>query len=91
MASIENTPPLKPYDQVLRAELPDSHEYPVDDSLDFLELLHKRWVTVLRLMNTADFNRQLNHPQSGRLSLKTCLGAYAWHGKHHWTQIKKPD
>jgi hypothetical protein len=87
LALTENLPTIKPYDQEKWAQLPDYHQLSVKDSLDFLELLHKRWVVLLHSMNETDFNRQLNHPESGILSLKTYLGAYAWHCRHHLAHI----
>ena len=87
LALTENLPTIKPYDQEKWAELADYDQLPVKDSLDFLELLHKRWVVLLHSMNETDFNRQLNHPESGILSLKTYLGAYAWHCRHHLAHI----
>jgi hypothetical protein len=38
-------------------------------------------------MKKNEFDRKLNHPESGILALKVYLGAYAWHGKHHLAHI----
>jgi hypothetical protein len=87
LALTEDLPTIKPYDQEKWAELADYDRLPVNDSLEFLELLHKRWVVLLHSMSTSDFERELNHPESGVLSLKTYLGAYAWHCRHHLAHI----
>jgi hypothetical protein len=87
LALTENLPTIKPYDQTRWAELQDSEKFPVEDSLRFLELLHQRWIILLKSMRREEFDLQLNHPESGVLSLKIYLGAYAWHGNHHLSHI----
>jgi len=86
-ALTEETPTIKPYFEERWAELPDYKFLQVELSLDFLELLHKRWVTLLRALNRNDFSREFIHPESGRTDLASYLGLYAWHGKHHLTHI----
>ena len=83
----EDKPTIKPYDEAKWAALEEYSHLLIEDSLDFLEILHKRWVTLLKLMGESDFNRELIHPESGILTLKTYLGAYAWHCEHHLAHI----
>ena len=84
LALTENEPTIKPYDEAAWAELPDSRKVPIDVSLDLLESLHMRWVTLLRSMDPADFRRTLKHPERDRvLTLGQLLALYAWHGRHH--------
>src|SRR6476661_10257027 len=52
LALTENEPTIKPYDEARWAELPDSQRVPVDVSLDLLDALHIRWVTLLRAMDS---------------------------------------
>jgi len=87
LALTEDRPTIKPYSEQTWAELADYSELSVKDSLDFLDLLHKRWVILLKSMQESDFERELDHPESGILSLKIYLGAYAWHGNHHLAHI----
>lgn len=87
LALTEETPTIKPYDQTRWAELKDSEQFPVKDSLVFIDLLHRRWCIVLKSMGLADFEKKIVHPESGTHALKTYLGLYAWHGKHHLAQI----
>ena len=87
LALTEDRPTIKPYDQARWAELPDYQQFPVTDSLNFLELMHHRWVSLLKSMHPQDFERLLNHPESGVHSLKRYLGLYAWHGNHHLAHI----
>jgi uncharacterized damage-inducible protein DinB len=88
LALTEDEPTIKPYDEAAWAELPDSQKTPIDVSLDLLDALHVRWVTLLRSMDVADFNRGLRHPEHGRvLTLGQMLALYAWHGRHHVAHI----
>jgi uncharacterized damage-inducible protein DinB len=88
LALTEDEPTIKPYDEAAWAELPDSQTVPIEVSLDLLDAIHVRWVTVLRSMDTSDFRRGLRHPEHGRvLTLGQMLGLYAWHGRHHVAHI----
>jgi len=87
LALTEQEPTIKPYEQQLWAELPDSKTAPIDMSLDLLESLHRRWVLMLRAMTPADFARTLRHPELGVVRLDRYLASYAWHGRHHVAHI----
>lgn len=87
LALTEDVPTIKPYDEARWAELPDSSDTPIDTSLTMLGALHDRWVRLLRLMSDAEFQRKLNHPENGTMSLDTVLALYAWHGRHHVAHI----
>ena len=52
-----------------------------------LESLHDRWVRLLRSMSADDFQRTLNHPENGLMTLDAMLALYAWHGRHHVAHI----
>jgi uncharacterized damage-inducible protein DinB len=84
----EDEPTIKPYDEAAWAELPDSQKVPIDVSLDLLDSVHVRWVTLLRSMDAADFRRAVRHPEYDRLlTLGQLLALYAWHGRHHVAHI----
>jgi uncharacterized damage-inducible protein DinB len=88
LALTEDEPTIKTYDEAAWAELPDSQQVPIEVSLDLLDALHVRWVTLLRSMDAADFRRGLRHPEHGRvLTLAQMLALYAWHGRHHVAHI----
>ncbi|EGW39210.1 YfiT family bacillithiol transferase [Desulfosporosinus sp. OT] len=87
LALTEDTPTIKPFNEVLWAELEDARTLPVDVSLNLLETLHKRWSVLLRSMSPVELNRQFCHPEAGDLSLKKAIGLYAWHGNHHLAHI----
>lgn len=83
----EDTPSIKPYQQDDWAKLPDS-EMPIAVSLDMLESIHKRWVKVLKSMDGEQLNREIYQPEYDKIIvLKSFIGNYAWHGKHHLAHI----
>jgi hypothetical protein len=84
----EDTPAIKPYFEDRWAELPDSSEASVADSMNILKGLHSRWTILLRSMSEADMNRKFFHPEHGKeFSLWGMLGMYAWHCDHHLAHI----
>jgi hypothetical protein len=86
-ALTEFEPSIKTYKEDLWAKLPDTDKTPVEISLNLLQALHGRWVTLLQTMRAEDFARSLRHPEMGVLSLDRMLGLYAWHSAHHTAHI----
>ncbi|KJR49517.1 hypothetical protein UF75_0071 [Desulfosporosinus sp. I2] len=86
LAMTEDKPTIKPYDEVLWAELNDS-QLPVELSTKLLEGLHKRLVVLLRSLSSSGLERELIHPDVGLLTIKKLIDLYAWHGNHHLAQI----
>jgi uncharacterized damage-inducible protein DinB len=87
LALTEQTPTIRPYDEARWAELADSVDTPPETSMALLESLHDRWVRLLRSMSADDFQRTLNHPENGLMTLDAMLALYAWHGRHHVAHI----
>ena len=87
LALTEPAPVIKPYDEAAWAMLPDSTAVPVDVSLNLLDALHHRWVSLLRSMREDDFRREYVHPETGRHILDHMVALYAWHGPHHVAHI----
>ena len=88
LALTEDNPTIKPYDQDKAAKLEEYNLLPIDDSLDFVESLHKRLVILLRTLTEVDFEKTYFHQESKRnVSLKRNLGIYSWHSKHHVAHI----
>ena len=87
LALTEDEPTVKPYEEALWAELPDSRHTPVEVSLALLEFLHLRWDILLRAMQPADFARSLRHPVNGPMTVDNVVHHYAWHGRHHVAHI----
>ena|SRR5579872_957155 len=83
-ALTEDQPVIKAYDETKWADLEDSMKGPIDAPLALLEGIHKQWVVLLRSMTDEQFNRAFVHPETKRVvTLKSALGTYAWHGRHH--------
>ena len=93
LALTEDNPTIRPYEEQLWAELPDAAHGPIDLSLDLLEMLHKRWVFLLKAMGEEDYQKTFYHPGSQKnFRLATVLALYAWHSRHHLahiTELKK--
>ena len=88
LALTEEVPTIKPYEEARWAELPDARRAPVEVSLALLEALHARWLVLLRELGPQEGERQLRHPEYGRLmSVDELLALYAWHGEHHTAHI----
>ena len=83
----EDNPTIKPYDQDAWARLADSHQTPVEVSLDLLDAVHKRWGVLIESLKEEDWNRPLDHPENGPMTLDRLLQLYAWHGRHHTAHI----
>ncbi len=87
LALTEDTPTIRAYEQDRWAQLEDGRNGPVELSLDMLDALHRRWIYLLRSLESEDFGRSFLHPELGPVSLWTNLAYYAWHGRHHIAQI----
>jgi uncharacterized damage-inducible protein DinB len=88
LALTENLPTIKPYEEQLWAELEDGKNAPIEWSLTLLDVLHKRWIMLIRSMSDSDFNRKFMHPETKHEnSLRVVTGMYAWHSKHHTAHI----
>lgn len=86
LALTEDHPTVKPYDEAEWAKLADA-TMPIDVSLDLLERLHQRMVHLLRSLDDKDFQRTINHPENGSMTLDALLDTYAWHGRHHIAHV----
>ena len=87
LALTEDQPTVKPYREDAWAKLPDVAITPLEVSLQLLAALHSRWVDLLETMKPEDFERTLNHPERGILTLDQMLALYAWHSEHHLAHI----
>jgi len=86
LALTEDVPTIKPYNEARWALLADA-KMPVEASLALLENLHRRWVPLWRSLGPADWERKLNHPEAGVMTLDNVVAHYAWHGRHHVAHI----
>lgn len=88
LALTEDEPAITPYMEDRWAELPDSRDVPVETSLRLLESVQERWVSIMRSMTDAQWQRAYMHPEMGRYPLDRQAALYAWHGKHHVAHVK---
>lgn len=88
LALTEDTPTIRPYAEDLWAELPDS-KMPLDSSKNIIAGVHRRWTTLLESMTKEDFQKRLNHPETGTWTLEKMLALYSWHCRHHTAHITK--
>jgi hypothetical protein len=90
LALTETDPIIRPYEEQLWAELPDSREGPVADALLSLRGTHRRWVFLLERLEEEQWPRTFFHPASQtRSTLEAALGQYSWHGRHHLAQVQQ--
>ena len=88
-ALTEDKPTIKAYDEKDWALLVDSQIGPIDMAVDFIEVLHRKWVFLLENLTEAQWDRSFVHPETGReVVLRKNLGLYAWHGQHHLAHIR---
>ena len=86
LALTEDVPTIRPYYEDRWAKLEDSR-MPIDVSMKIIEGVHARWANLLDSMSDEDFQRKLNHPETGEWTLENFLGLYDWHCKHHTAHI----
>jgi len=88
LALTEDHPTIRPYSQDAWAETADN-QLDADFSLMIIRGVHKRWHAILNAMGPADFDRTFHHPEQKRdFTLRTTLGLYEWHGRHHMEHIR---
>ena len=88
LALTEDVPIIKPYVEAAWAELPDSLDNEVEDSLMILRGLHKRFAKLLENLDAVDLDRKFTHPDWNKdLPLKMNICLYAWHCRHHLAHI----
>ena len=82
----DEAPTIRPYYEERWAELGDS-KLPVDVSLQMIDAIHTRWLSLLHSMTDDDFQREFVHPETGKWELEKALALYAWHSRHHTAHI----
>ena len=84
----EKNPIIKAYFEEHWAELFDTKNGPIQLSIDFIKVLHAKWVYLLKGLIEDDLNKTFIHPESNNtVSLKENIGIYAWHCEHHYMHI----
>jgi len=86
----EDSPTIKPYDEVKWAELEDGTSDDINDSLQLLNGIHSKWVKLLKTFKDDDFQRVYVHPEHNKpFELIEALAMYAWHSNHHLAHVKQ--
>jgi len=89
LALTEEAPLIKGYSESAWAKLSDARSGPVEPSRQLLAALHERWVTAWESLTEKEWERTFVHPKRGPVSLDELACLYAWHGRHHVTQITR--
>lgn len=88
LALTENFPTIRPYYEDRWAELVDSLDNDLSDSITLLKGLHSKWVKLLSSLNNEDLIKEFVHPEHGtKISLAENIAFYAWHCEHHLAHI----
>ncbi len=82
-----DNPLVTAYDEAKWARFPDATSVDLAPSQKLLDAVHSRWVSFLRSLDAASFDRTYQHSVDGPVSLNRALALYAWHGRHHTAHI----
>ncbi|WNS45912.1 YfiT family bacillithiol transferase [Paenibacillus sp. MMS20-IR301] len=83
----EDSPLVPSYRQDLWAEQSDYTEEPAESSLQLLELLNRRFVTLLNSLEESDYSKSFESAGLGKMTLDIAVQRYVWHNRHHLAQI----
>lgn len=87
LALTEDWPTVKAYDEKLWAELPDARNAPIGISLELLDGLHARFVSLLHSLTEEQWQRGYSHSENGRTRIAEAVALYDWHCRHHVAHI----
>lgn len=90
LALTEEKPTIRPYFEDRWAELVDSQDDDLFNSIALLTGLHAKWSLLLKNLSPEDLQREFTHPEHGQsFTLAETIGTYAWHCQHHLAHIKQ--
>lgn len=73
---------IQPFDQQAVMALPD-YALPAAQALSLLDSLNRRWVALLRGVDSTEFSRRVVHPAEGEQDLWQLATKHEWHLRHH--------
>lgn len=89
LALTEETPKIRPYFEDKWAELTDSLDNDISDSIELITVLHRKWVKTLKTLTKEELQKEFAHPEHGTIfNLAENIGIYSWHSMHHLEHIK---
>ena len=89
LAITEKKPIIKPYFEAEWAELVDSVDDDIENSINIISSLHKKWVKLLNSLNSEQLLLEFVHPEHGEtFNLNENIGNYAWHSNHHLEHVR---
>jgi len=86
-AITEKEPIVTSYGENLWSELGDYKNVSIEVSIQLLEAVHIRFVSVLRDLAPEEFNRKFRTQALGIITLEIALQRFIWHNNHHIAQI----
>ena len=89
LALTEDNPTIKPYNEAEWAKTAEYVKLPLQEAIDFLQIIHTKLALILEDMTEEDFSRTFVHPEGGYPpNLLRTLAMYVWHGNHHLAHIR---
>lgn len=90
LALTEQDATIRPYYEDRWAELSDSIDDDITDSVALITALHSKWAKFLNSLTIEDLKIEFIHPEHGtRISLMENIAFYSWHCNHHLAHIKQ--
>lgn len=90
LALSEDNPTIRPYMEDRVAKLHDYTTTPIDESLEMLDLIHRKWARLFGFMTEEQYLRTYFHPEDNRAyTMLESLGNYVWHGEHHLAHVQQ--
>ncbi|MFK4475765.1 hypothetical protein ABH897_005559 [Paenibacillus sp. RC73] len=84
----ENNPLANTYREDSWGELIDYKKLPVENSLSLIEILHHRFLVLLKELSIEEYKRTIQTEVLGIITLETAIQRFIWHHKHHASQIE---
>ena len=88
-ALLEDNPSVKMYDVEEFLTTPDSNVLDIEDSLNVIDGIHAKWVSLLKTLSENELKKTYYHSSRDKnIILHEHVGMYAWHTKHHIMHIE---
>ena len=86
---LEDNPSVKMYKVSEFLTTPESNVLDINDSLNVIDGIHAKWVSLLKTLSEKDFKKTYYHSSRNKnIILHEHVGMYAWHTKHHLVHIE---